>query len=146
MKIMVKIGAIDMFGYCGRDNHPLNSDSGKVAELMELTLQRYAIDPFDDIDVVTVKILDKSSPNGHRVVDLVEHEIEAMHYGNPRIRDMFPAPDICEGCASDEDYSVEKRDDPRVEPGTPKLCDGCYDATVQDAQEEADRKMGDRNP
>ncbi len=76
LALSVKIGTIDTEAFCGRDFHPLESDSGAVAEVVSLDLQRFKVEPREDVDVVRVRMADG------RIVDLVEFEVESITGGH----------------------------------------------------------------
>jgi hypothetical protein len=128
LKMIVKIGRVDMDGYWGRENHPEKTDSGQTAELMSVELQRFNPEPVDDADFVKVRMADG------RVVDLVETEIESI---------TTTVVEPCE-CCEEEDPTATLRSD-AVPPAV--LCDTCYRDHMSDRMEEADRKGGlDLNP
>lgn len=143
MKILVVIGTINPEYNLGREHPPKPEDSDTIGELMEASFARFASDPWYDMDTIKVR-----TPDG-RDIELIPEEVRLVHFGTPNVVQYVPAPEMCESCETIEDYSTTRRDDPwlsatGLEPHT--LCDSCYNSAVQDAQEEADRKMGDATP
>lgn len=65
MKIKIKIGTVDMDGYCGRDLHPEREDAGSIGDLEKM-------ERIYGENLYTVRLED-----GRRV-ELVDHEIEAV--------------------------------------------------------------------
>ena len=73
MKLMLKIGKVDMDGYLGRDNHPAETDSGLTGEIINMTIipEDFLLDEIVETKVFVVKLDD-------RYVEIVEHEVEKI--------------------------------------------------------------------
>ena len=75
LRVWVKVGAIDMFGFCGRDFHPKATDSHGEFELIHTDLARFREDPIpEDVDVLVLR-----TPDG-RDIEVVEDEVESMRF------------------------------------------------------------------
>jgi hypothetical protein len=75
LRIFVRIGTIDMYGFLGRDLHPLASDAGKVGQLVKL--EQDAPEPYEAMGVAPVSIVTVKLDDG-RLVELVDFEIASM--------------------------------------------------------------------
>lgn len=65
MKIKIKIGTVDMDGYCGRELHPEREDEGAIGVLEKM-------ERIHGEALYTVRL------GEYRRVELVDHEIEAV--------------------------------------------------------------------
>ena len=85
--IRVKVGTVDPYGFCGRENHPLRTDSSKVGTLVSSErfevegedgqLRRQANGTEDEDSTVMLTALTVEFEDG-RVVELIEHEVESI--------------------------------------------------------------------
>ena len=83
MKIEVKIGTVDMEGFCGRDLHPEPTDSGKTGELIKMETitdeQWWDGEPENSNDF-TFQLFTVKMDDG-RLVEFVEFEVESIMGG-----------------------------------------------------------------
>lgn len=80
-KILVKIGTVDMDGFCGRELHPEETDSGKTGRLVEMKTfdNEFAEEFCEEFDenqetfMMFTLVLDDG-----RIREFVEFEIESI--------------------------------------------------------------------
>jgi len=72
--IQVKIGTVDMYGFCGRDKHPVETDSNRVGELVGFEKTET---PGEDEELNMTGFLTVRFPDG-REVELVEYEVHSI--------------------------------------------------------------------
>lgn len=82
-QIHLRIGHLDMFGYCGRDNHPVAAMHGLTAVVQRFQWLDENGMPAEDIHVAdtrmwTAVVIDPSGTFDLETVDLLDHEIAAL--------------------------------------------------------------------
>lgn len=82
LNLIVRIKSVDMFGMCGRENHPERTDEGKLARV-------FAVETLTEDTTEEIRPLDESQNHGDepisvyyaildggRLVDLMEYEVD----------------------------------------------------------------------
>lgn len=77
--LQVKVGAIDMYGYNGRDNHPKKEDEGLIGEVVGYeTFVMGGDDGEDDSEEPYEERVYRVQFEDGRIVELIEHEIASI--------------------------------------------------------------------